>query len=105
MSVIPCQKNRNLQRLIREYAEVLKTEAHTLGNHGMDERDFYDSGLFRGVIERVRGQFSSTMREKREFARDVLNYMEDRGFIHGLGVYGQANRHDISPKCPTVKSR
>lgn len=94
MSVIPCQKNRNLEKLIREYAEVLKTEAHTLGNHGLDERDFYDGGLFRGVIERIRGQFSSTMREKREFARDVLNYMQDRGFIQEWESTGQANRHD-----------
>jgi len=94
MSVIPCQKNRNLEKLIREYAEVLKTEAHTLGAHGLDERDFYDSGLFRGVIERIRGQFSSTMREKREFARDVLNYMQDRGFIQEWESTGQANRHD-----------
>lgn len=80
MSVIPCQKNRHLEKLIREYAEVLKTEAHTLGTHGLDERDFYDSGLFRGVIERIRGQFSSTMRDKREFSRDVLNYMTESGW-------------------------
>jgi len=106
MSVIPCQKNRNLQRLIREYAEVLKTEAHTLGNHGLDERDFYDSGLFRGVIERVRGQFSSTMREKREFARDVLNYMEDRAASFRTGSLPDKQTGTIiSSKCPTVKSR
>jgi hypothetical protein len=103
MTVIPCQKNRNLEKLIREYAEVLKTEAHTLGNHGLDERDFYDSGLFRGVIERVRGQFSSTMRDKREFARDVLNYMEDRGFIQGWESTGQANRHDYLIAMPSGK--
>jgi hypothetical protein len=94
MTVIPCQKNRNLEKLIREYAEVLKTDAHTLGAHGLTERDFYDSGLFRGVIERVRGQYSSTMREKREFARNVLNYMQDRGFIQNWESTGQANRHD-----------
>ena len=103
MSVIPCQKNRNLEKLIREYAEVLKTEAHTLGAHGLDERDFYDSGLFRGVIERIRGQFSSTMREKREFARDVLNYMQDRGFIQEWESTGQANRHDYLVVMPTGK--
>lgn len=105
MSVIPCQKNRNLEKLIREYAEVLKTEAHTLGAHGLDERDFYDSGLFRGVIERIRGQFSSTMREKREFARDVLNYMQDRGFIQEWESTGQANRHDYLVVMPQEKLR
>jgi hypothetical protein len=100
LSVIPCQKNRNLEKLIREYAEALKTDAHTLGAHGLNERDFYDSGLFRGVIERVRGQFSSTMREKRAFARDVLDYMQDRGFIREWEPTGQANRHDYMITLP-----
>lgn len=99
--VIPCQKNRDLEKLILEYAEVLKTDAHTLGSHGLSERDFYDSGLFRGVIERIRGQFSSTMREKRDFARNVLNYMQDRGFIQAWDPTGQANRHDYLVTLPT----
>ena len=81
MSVIPCQKNVNLERLIRDYSEVLKTEAHRLGSHGLTEEDFYNSGLFRGAIERTRGQFSATMREKREFVRHILNYMQDQGYI------------------------
>lgn len=101
ITVIPCEQNRDLQKLIHEYAEVLKTDAHTLGSHGLSERDFYDSGLFRGVIERIRGQFSSTMREKREFTRDVLNYMEDRGFIENWDSTGQANRHDYLITLPT----
>lgn len=103
IAVIPCQKNRDLEILIREYAEVLKADAHTLGAHGLSERDFYDSGLFRGVIERVRGQFSSTMRAKREFARDVLNYMQDRGFIENWESTGQANRHDYMVVLPTKR--
>jgi hypothetical protein len=101
LTVIPCQKNRDLEKLIREYAEVLKTDAHTLGAHGLSERDFYDSGLFRGVIERVRGQFSSTMGQKREFARDVLNYLQDRNFIKNWDSTGQANRHDYVVTMPT----
>jgi len=101
LTVIPCQKNRDLGKLILEYAEVLKTEAHTLGDHGLSERDFYTSGLFRGVIERVRGQFSSTMGQKREFARDVLNYMQDRSFIKNWEPTGQANRHDYVVTMPS----
>jgi hypothetical protein len=94
MSVIPCQKNRDLDRLIKDYAEVLKTEAHKLGAHGLNEEEFYHSGLFRGAIERIRGQFSATMRDKWEFARNVLNHMEDGGFIEGWESAGEANRHD-----------
>ncbi|MGD0547368.1 MAG: hypothetical protein ABR991_06010 [Terracidiphilus sp.] len=94
MSVIPCQQNEELQTLILDYAEVLKTEAHRLGTHGLSETEFYNSGLFRGAIERVRGQFSAMMRVKREFARNVLNYMQDRGVIRDWESAGEANRHD-----------
>ncbi len=57
MTEIPCEKNEDLRKKILEFAEVLKTEAHKLGSHGLDEQDFYQSGLFRGTIERIRGQF------------------------------------------------
>lgn len=103
LTVIPCQKNPELHSLIREYAEVLKTDAHKLGNHKLSERDFYDSGLFRGVIERVRGQFSATMREKREFVRDVLNHLQDRKFIQDWEPSGSKNRFDYMITMPNGK--
>lgn len=80
--------------MILEFAEVLKTESHKLGNHGLDEQDFYQSGLFRGTIERIRGQFSAAMKDKREFVSLVLSYMQDGGFIADWGSAGEANRHD-----------
>lgn len=96
MTVIPCEQNEELRRKIEEYAEALKVEAHKLGLHGLDENEFYNSGLFRGAIERIRGQFSATMRDKREFVRHVLNYMQDRKFIRDWQPFGEANRHDYS---------
>lgn len=81
MSIIPCEQNLTLRDRIEQYAEVLKVEAHKLGNHGLSEDEFYNSGLFRGAIERVRGQFSATMRDKRDFMRHILNHMQDAGFI------------------------
>ena len=96
MSVIPCEKNKDLTKLIKNYAEVLKTEAHKLGNHDLDEREFYNSGVFRGAIERVRGQFSASMRMKREFVRDVLNHMKKWGFIEDWKSTGESNRHDYT---------
>lgn len=96
MSIIPCEQNAELDQQIKEFAETLKTQAHTIGNHGLTEREFYDSGLFRGAIERIRGQFSATMREKREFVNHVLNYMQDGGFIKEWTSTGQANRHDYT---------
>jgi hypothetical protein len=94
MSIIPCQQNAALRRKIEEFAETLKTEAHLLGNHGPSEAEFYNSGLFRGAIERIRGQFAATMREKREFVQHVLNHMQDQGVIQEWESAGEANRHD-----------
>lgn len=96
MSVIPCKQNSELREKIEQFAETLKTESHTLGDHGLSEREFYDSGLFRGAIERIRGQFSATMRDKREFVQHVLNHMQDGGFIANWESAGEANRHDYS---------
>jgi hypothetical protein len=92
--VIPCKQDAELRKRILVYAEVLKTQAHLLGDHGLDELDFYNSGLFRGAIERVRGQFSATISPKREFVRHVLNRMQDEGFIQDYEAAGDANRHD-----------
>jgi hypothetical protein len=96
MSVIPCEQNKGLREQIERFSEVLKTEAHKLGDHGLDEREFYNSGLFRGAVERVRGQFSATMRGKREFAQHALNHMEDGGFIAGWEPTEDGNRNDYS---------
>ena len=100
MTVVPCQRNANLRNLVKEFAEVLKTDAHRLGNHGLSETDFYQSGLFRGAIERVRGQFAATMREKRDFVGRVLNHMQDHGLIREWESSGEVNRHDYTVVFP-----
>jgi len=94
LSVIPCEQNADLREQIERFAEILKTQAHTLGAHGIDEKDFYNSGLFRGAIERIRGQYSATMRSKREFAQHVLNYLEDQQHISGWEKSDAGNRSD-----------
>jgi hypothetical protein len=96
LPVIPCEQNKELKKQIDEFAEVLKTEAHHLGTHGLSETDFYQGGLFRGAIERIRGQYAATMREKRDFASRVLNYLEDQKFISTWASSGDANRHDYT---------
>ncbi len=103
MSIIPCNKNEELRRQIEDYAETLKLEAHKLGNHGLEENEFYNSGLFRGAIERIRGQFSATMRDKREFVKHVLNFMQDHNFIADWDSAGDANRHDYTVKFSSGK--
>jgi len=103
MSIIPCELNPALREQIEEFAETLKVQAHTLGNHGLSETDFYQGGVFRGAIERIRGQYSATMREKREFVRHVLNYMQDQGHIAEWESAGEANRHDYKVVMPSGK--
>ena len=51
MSVISCERNEGLRRQIQSFADVLRTQAHTLGNHGLNAAKSHNSGLFRGVIE------------------------------------------------------
>ena len=104
MSVIPCKQNKDLRKKILDFAETLKTESHKLGDHGLDENEFYNSGLFRGAVERVRGQFSATMREKREFAKHMLNYLQDEGQIKSWDSAGEANRHDYSVEMNSGKT-
>lgn len=94
--IIPCEQNAELRRKIEAFSETLKLQAHLLGDHGLDEAEFYNSGLFRGAIERVRGQFSATMREKRAFVSHVLNFMQDAGHIVDWESAGENNRHDYS---------
>jgi len=100
MSVTPCEKNTKLKELIRSYSETLKKEAHKLGEHGLDEKDLYNSGVFRGAIESIRGQFTATMKPKREFVRSVLNYVQAAGAIKSWNSSGAANRHDYTINLP-----
>jgi hypothetical protein len=94
LSVVPCQRNLQFTREVLEFAEVLKRDAHLLGSHGMSQREFENSGLFRAAVERIRGQNSATMTEKRVFASAVLNRMRQSGRIKDWQSSGSANRHD-----------
>ncbi len=98
MSVIPCARDEDLKRRINEFAETLKIEAHKIDPHGLSEKEFYDSGILPGAVESLRGQNAATMREKREFVRLVLNYMQDQGYIQEWESSGSHNRHDYTIK-------
>jgi len=86
MSAIPCLQNEELQKLILDCAEVLKTDAHKLGAHGLNEQEFYNSGVFRGAIERIRGQFSATMRDKAGILPSRVELHAAPGVHSGLGL-------------------
>ncbi|OHA83389.1 MAG: hypothetical protein A2937_03635 [Candidatus Yonathbacteria bacterium RIFCSPLOWO2_01_FULL_47_33b] len=102
--ITPCEKNPALRKLIVEFAETLKHEAHKLGNHGLDEQNFYQSGLFRGAIERVRGQQAATMKYKRAFVATVLDYMKAKDAIADWKSAGEDNRHDYQVRLPNGRT-
>lgn len=93
---IPCQKSPQLTQNIAEFSEILRTRSHELNPFGLSEQDFYDSGIFEGAVQRIRGQISASMGEKKTFVKHILNHMEDRGFIKNWIEAGNANRHDYS---------
>jgi len=98
--VVPCERNKDLKKQVEEFAEVLREKAHTLGDHGLSETDFYQGGIFRGTIERIRGQFSASMQEKRQFVSKVLDHMQDREFIKDWQSAGGKNRYDYTVTMP-----
>lgn len=100
MTIIFCSKDRELEKHIDVFAEILKTHAHTLYAEKIGEKEFYDS-VFRGAVERIRGQYSAMMGEKREFVRRVLSYMEDRNFIKSFESSGGQNRYDYTVEMPS----
>ena len=81
MSVVPCKQNKILADQIDSFAEALRKQAYTLGDHGLSEVDFSNSGIFRGAIEKIRGQFISNQGPAREFAERILNHMMSSGVI------------------------
>jgi hypothetical protein len=101
VSCIPCKSDDATRAQIDEIAEILKTHAHTISHLGMTERELYETGLFRGAIERIRGQFAASMYEKRTFAKIVLNYLEDSGQIASWSPAEGANRYNYDIQMPS----
>lgn len=99
-AVIPCQRLTDLEAQIRDYAEALKASAHLIGAHGLTEAEFYESGISEGAIQRIRGQYSAVMLDKRGFVSLVLNHMQDRDYIKDWKSSGSSNRHDYEVTMP-----
>lgn len=103
MKVIPCKRSATLRAQVDAFAEVLRTEAYKLGSHGLSEDEFYKSGVFRGAIERLRGQFSADMKTKRHFVARVLELMQDRELIKDWQSSGGKNRYDYTVTMPNAR--
>jgi len=95
-AIIPCEPNVDIAAKIETFADELRSAAHQVGTHGLSEIEFYQSGIFEGAIERIRGQNSATMGPKKHFVALVLNHMQDGGFISDWEEAGSSNRHDLT---------
>lgn len=98
--IIPCSLSIEAKRLIADYAEQLKKSAHTIGDHGLDEEDFRDAGIFRAAVERLRGQQAATMDEKRAFVEAVLAKLKSLKLIDEWVFEGSGDRHDYRVAMP-----
>lgn len=103
MSVVPCRRTAEVTERIRHVADALERDGHTLVDLGLTEEEFYESGLFRGAIEMLRGRYAADMSSKREFVRRVLEHMKDDGHIDEFEEVGSKNRHDYTVEMPSGK--
>lgn len=100
MSCIRCQLDPVTSAKVDALAEALKTKAHLIPELGLTEAEVFETGIFRGAIERIRGQFAASMAEKRVFASLVLNKLQDDQLISDWSSAGSNNRFDYSITMP-----
>lgn len=102
-AITPCEKNKDLEAKIEAFADTIRVEAHKLSGHGLSEKEFYESGILEGAIQRIRGQLSADMATKRHFVSLVLNHMQDADAIKDWQSAGGSNRFDYSVTMPDGK--
>jgi hypothetical protein len=103
MAVIPCERNAALLAKTQAYIRALHRDAHLIGDHGLSEAEFAKSGIFRAAVESIRGTFSATMTEKRDFANAILDHLKSKDLIADWQSSGSANRHDYTVRMPNGK--
>lgn len=98
--IVPCSLSDETRKVIVRYADHLKASAHSLGDHGLSEQEFKDSGIFRAAVERIRGQQAATMDEKRAFVESVLAKLVESGKAKDWVFEGGGDRHDYRVTMP-----
>jgi hypothetical protein len=47
VTVFPCKRDAIVRAQIERFVETLKTQAHQMGDHGLSEKDLYESPIRR----------------------------------------------------------
>ena len=91
--IIPCSLSEDTSKLVSEYARQLAKVAPSLMK-SMTEEEFWRSGIFHSAVERIRGQRSASMKEKRDFMASVLDFMKQKKAISDWEYKGTSERFD-----------
>ena len=93
-AVLPCELLPDVRQKIVETAQAIEESAHELPGVHLSAQELSDSGILRGAIERLRGQQAASMVVKREFLRQVLDFMLEGQWIRAWEFSGSGERHD-----------
>lgn len=99
-SIIPCRLLDSTRQTIEQYVEALQATAAEIGDHGLSEDEFWESGIFRGAIEKIRGTQAATTDQKKRFVETILNHLQQRGRIVNWKFHGSGERHDYELQMP-----
>lgn len=99
--IIQCSLLPETKERIARFAEALEAEAPNIGDHGLTDQEFRDSGLFASAVERLRGQKAASMRQKQSFMRDVFEYLRDTALVSTWVFTGSGERHDYEISMPS----
>ena len=97
---VPCALSDTMQKMVEEYADALRAAAPGIGSHGLDEPEFWRSGLFRSAIERLRGQQAAATKEKYGFVEKALDQLKTAKLIADFQFTGAGDRHDFHVYMP-----
>ncbi|CAI2718934.1 hypothetical protein [Nitrospina watsonii] len=92
--IIFCKKSEEFEEKVRSYVQALRKIAPKIGDHGLPEKEFWDSGLFHSAIEHIRGTQSATLGEKKKFVELVLNKLKQSLKVKKWEFVGSSERHD-----------
>ncbi len=93
-AIIPCRLLESTRQTIEQYVEALQAAAAEIGDHGLSEEEFWESGIFRSAVERIRGTQAATTEQKRQFVEMILNHLQEAGSITKWQYSGAGERHD-----------